>query len=174
MHLQDEIDYWSLNTEHNFVIFVTFKIYCDNFIFLMNIFFVFIFVLTCNKCFEVRQLLFQSSAQRWGQPEGRQTRRSLWTSWRYPPICESKHRMPARTKTTRFYSRWKPRTADEFWSGTCARLKRKKKASLSRVPMFSRLRILPLWDDFGFDIHYFRHILAPHVTRNYIEEISCF
>lgn len=30
------------------------------------------------------------------------------------PICEAKHRMPARTKTTRFYSRWKPRTADEF------------------------------------------------------------
>ena len=46
--------------------------------------------------------------------------------------------MPARTKTTRFYSRWKPRTADEFWSGTCARLKGKKKASLSRVTMFSR------------------------------------
>lgn len=40
--------------------------------------------------------------------------------------------------------------------------------------MFSRLRILSLWDDFGFDIYYFRPILASHMTRNYIEKISRF
>jgi len=47
-----------------------------------------------------------------------------------PPIHQTKHRMPVRSKSTGFYSWWQSRTTDEFWSRTCCWLVERKEESL--------------------------------------------